>query len=55
MKSFVLDASVAAKWMLPARDERLRAEAFRLLDGYEAADLNFVVPDTFWPECGNIA
>ena len=55
MKTFVLDASVAAKWMLPAKGELLRAEAFRLLDAYEAAELNLVVPDIFWPECGNIA
>lgn len=54
MKSFILDASVAAKWMLSAKGELLRAEAFRLLDGYEAAELNFVVPDIFWPECGNL-
>jgi predicted nucleic acid-binding protein len=54
MNSFVLDASVAAKWMLPARDELLWPEASRLLDAYEAGALNFVVPDIFWPECGNI-
>jgi predicted nucleic acid-binding protein len=54
VKSFVLDASVAAKWMLPAKDELLRAEAFRLLDAYEAAEVNLLVPDIFWPECGNI-
>lgn len=54
MKSFVLDASVAAKWMLPAKGELLRAEAFRLLDAYEAAEINLLVPDIFWPECGNI-
>lgn len=55
MKSFVLDANVAAKWMLPAKGELLRAEAFRLLDSYEAADVSLLVPDIFWPECGNIA
>ncbi len=54
MRSFVLDASVAAKWMLPAKGELLRAEAFRLLDAYEAAELNLAVPDIFWPECGNV-
>lgn len=54
MNCFVLDASVAAKWMLPAKGELLRAEAFRLLDAYEAAELNLVVPDIFWPECGNV-
>ena len=54
MTSFVLDASVAAKWMLPAQGELLRPEAFRLLDAYEAGDVNLIVPDIFWAECGNI-
>lgn len=54
MTSFVLDASVAAKWMLPAKAELLRPEAYRLLDAYGAGDINFVVPDIFWAECGNI-
>ena len=54
MTSFVLDASVAAKWMLPAKGELLRPEAFRLLDAYEAGDVNLIVPDIFWAECGNI-
>jgi predicted nucleic acid-binding protein len=52
--SFVLDASVAAKWMLPAKAEMLRSEAYRLLDAYGAGDVNLVVPDIFWAECGNI-
>jgi predicted nucleic acid-binding protein len=54
LTSFVLDASVAAKWMLPAQGELLRPEAFRLLDAYEAGDVNLIVPDIFWAECGNI-
>jgi predicted nucleic acid-binding protein len=54
MKTIVLDASVAAKWMLPAKGELLRAEAFRLLDAYEAAAVSLLVPDIFWPECSNI-
>jgi len=54
MTSFVLDASVAAKWMLPAQGELLRTEAFRLLDAYGAGEVNLVVPDIFWAECGNI-
>ena len=54
MKSFVLDASIAAKWMLPAKGELLREEAFRLLDAYEATEVNLIVPDIFWAECGNI-
>ena len=54
MTSFVLDASVAAKWMLPAKDELLRPEAYRLLDAYGAGEVSLVVPDVFWAECGNI-
>lgn len=54
MTSFVLDASVAAKWMLPAQGELLRTEAFRLLDAYGAGEVNLVVPDIFWAESGNI-
>lgn len=54
MTFFVLDASVAAKWMLPAQGELLRTEAFRLLDAYGAGEVNLVVPDIFWAECGNI-
>jgi len=52
--SFVLDASVAAKWMLPAKGELLRPQAFRLLDAYEVGDVDLVVPDIFWAECGNV-
>jgi len=53
--SFVLDASVAVKWMLPAKGELLRPQAFRLLDAYEAGDVDLIVPDIFWAECGNVA
>jgi len=54
VSSFVLDASVAAKWMLPAQGEPLRDEAFRLLDAYGAGEVDLLVPDIFWAECGNI-
>jgi predicted nucleic acid-binding protein len=52
--SFVLDASVAAKWMLPAKNEPLRAEAYKILVGYAASEFELLVPDVFWAECGNI-
>lgn len=52
--SLVLDASVAAKWMLPAKAEPLRTEAYRILDGYGASAFELLVPDVFWAECGNI-
>jgi len=52
--SFVVDASVAAKWMLPAKGELLRPEAFRLLDAYGAGEVDLLVPDIFWAECGSV-
>lgn len=54
MTSFVVDASVAAKWMLPAKGELLRREAFRLLDSYGDGETSLLVPDIFWAECGNV-
>ena len=54
MTRCVLDASVAAKWFLPASGETLTEEALRLLEGYVKGDTRFLVPDLFWPEFGNI-
>ena len=54
MKTFVLDASVAAKWCLPAKDEPLASQARRLLDAYSRAEIGLIVPDLFWPELGNV-
>ncbi len=54
MTRCVLDASVAAKWFLPASGETLTEEALRLLEGYVKGDTRFLVPDLFWPELGNI-
>lgn len=54
MTDFVLDASVAAKWALPAAKEELRAEAFQLLESYTARDIRFFVPDVFWAEISNL-
>jgi predicted nucleic acid-binding protein len=52
--SLVVDASVAAKWMLSAQGELLRQEVFQLLDAYGAGEVSLLVPDIFWAECGNI-
>jgi predicted nucleic acid-binding protein len=49
----VLDASVAAKWLVWA-GESLEAEALRLLELRTQGQLEFVVPDLFWPEMGSI-
>lgn len=54
MTACVLDASVAAKWVLPAKGEPLAAEAVRLLETFTAGNIHFSVPDLFWTELGNI-
>ncbi len=54
MTSVVFDASVAAKWCLPAAGEPLAEEALDLLKRYVSGELQIVVPDLFWPELGNI-
>jgi len=54
LTSYILDASVAAKWVLPSKDEPLAAEALRLLELYTAGDVGLSAPDLFWPEIGNI-
>ena len=54
MTSYVLDASVAAKWFLPPTDEPLSAEALRLLRLYSKAQVSLMVPDLFFPDFSNI-
>jgi predicted nucleic acid-binding protein len=54
MKSFVVDASVGAKWFLPATGEPLAAEAQALLDHYTLGRVRLLVPDFFWAELGNV-
>jgi predicted nucleic acid-binding protein len=53
MISYVVDASVAIKWCLPAQNELFVAQAYGLLDSYRTGDLQFVVPDLFWLEVAN--
>lgn len=53
MTGYVLDASVAGKWFLPA-GETLAVEAVALLKRFAAGRLGLLVPDLFWPEVGNI-
>ena len=53
MTSYVLDASVAAKWFLRA-GEPLAAEALQLLKSYRAGQTDFLVPDLFFAEFANI-
>ena len=54
MRTYVIDASVAAKWVLPAAGEPLAREALELLKGYADGELRFVVPDLFWAEFANV-
>lgn len=54
MIAYVLDASVAAKWVLPPATEPLAVEATRLLDSFGTGEARLSVPDLFWPEIGNI-
>lgn len=54
MNTYVIDASVAAKWVLPATGETLTQEALELLKRYTASQLRFLVPDLFWAELGNV-
>jgi predicted nucleic acid-binding protein len=50
---FVLDASVAVKWFLLSA-EPLKAEAVALLARRMEGEIEFIVPDLFWAELGNI-
>ena len=54
MTAFVLDASVAVKWVIPSANETLSAESLQLLDRYVAGEIDFTVPDIFWAEIGNV-
>jgi predicted nucleic acid-binding protein len=54
VRTYVVDASVAAKWILPASGETLTQEALALLKGYVAGEVRFIVPDLFWAEFANI-
>jgi predicted nucleic acid-binding protein len=49
----VLDASVAAKWFVVA-DEPLKREALDLLARSLEGQIEFVIPDLFWAELGNV-
>jgi predicted nucleic acid-binding protein len=52
LKTWVLDAGIAAKWYLAG--EPLAREAVRLSDQFQTGDVEFLVPDLFWPEFGNV-
>lgn len=54
MITLVLDVSVALKWALPAANEPLTNESLRLFQRYRDGEVDFVVPDIFWAEMGNV-
>jgi predicted nucleic acid-binding protein len=54
LKQVIVDASVAAKWLLPGVHEPLADEALHLLAEYSNGEIEFAVPDLFWAEVGNL-
>jgi predicted nucleic acid-binding protein len=54
LNRFVLDASVALKWALPPANEPLVTESLHLLRQYSKGEVDFLVPDIFWAEVGNV-
>jgi len=54
LNTLVLDASIAVKWALPLAREPLMNEALRLLKRYADGEVEFIVPDVFWAELGNV-
>ena len=54
MNAFVVDASVAAKWVLPGAGEPFRDEALRLLKQWLDGKVRLIVPDFFWVELTNV-
>ena len=46
----VVDASVAAKWVFPAKTEPLSEQAENLFHAYRRGEIEIVVPDLFWSE-----
>ena len=54
MTRYVLDASVAAKWILTSPDEKLIEEAAHVFRTFKSRECELLVPDLFWIELGNI-
>lgn len=53
MSLFVIDASVAILWTVPASSTQLTDPSLRLLRRYVEREAEFVVPDLFWAEVSN--
>ena len=54
MNRVVVDASVAAKWLLPSANEPFSQKALRLLYSYVNRGIEILIPDLFWAEIGNV-
>ncbi len=54
MRACVVDASVAAKWLLPAAGEDLVDQANHLLRSHIQRELHLVAPDLIRAEIGNV-
>lgn len=54
MNRLVVDASVAAKWLLPPAGEPFADVATQLLEGYSGKQIEILVPDLFWVEVGSL-
>jgi predicted nucleic acid-binding protein len=54
LNRLVVDASVAAKWLLPPSDEPHINQAVRLIEDYVDRKIQIFVPDLFWVEVGNL-
>jgi predicted nucleic acid-binding protein len=54
LNKWVLDASVAIKWVMPSAQEPLTDQSLRLLKRYVDGEVAFLVPDVFWAEIGNV-
>jgi predicted nucleic acid-binding protein len=50
VSGFVVDASVAIKWLSPFRLEPLAPQARGLLDRWKLGAIDVVAPDLIWPE-----
>jgi predicted nucleic acid-binding protein len=53
VSDYTLDASVAAKWLLPPEGETLVGQALAILDDFTKGRIRLFVPDLFWPEVSN--
>jgi predicted nucleic acid-binding protein len=51
---YVLDASVAVKWFLPASDEPFASQARQMLQEWTDETVTLLVPDLFFAEVANV-